>query len=313
MWEEKEYVKKSYLKYIVSLLIFGSNGIVASYITCSSSEIVLSRTIIGSLFLGFVFIAGGKHLNFKQIKEQWFYLLGAGISMGASWLFLFKGYQLASVSTATLAYYCGPVLVIAVAPFLFQETMTASKIIGIVMVVFGMVFVNGSDFLAEGWSWGLVCGLLSALFYAGMIIFIKKVRKLSGLESTFMQLIIAGMVIAVYMFCVQQDTMDISGQEIIPILFLGIFNTGVACYLYFSSMQALPAQSVAICSYVDPLSALLFSAVILNEHLSWLQVVGASLVLGGAAFSELYPLRKKEVKTSDGIPCKNYPALWKND
>jgi drug/metabolite transporter (DMT)-like permease len=302
-------MKKSYLKYILSLLIFGSNGIVASYITLSSSEIVLSRTIIGSLFLGLVFIAGRKRLNLGQIKRQWFYLLGAGISMGASWLFLFQGYQLASVSTATLAYYCGPVLVIAVAPFFFQETMTASKIIGVVMVAFGMVFVNGSDFLAEGWSWGLACGLLSALFYAGMIIFIKKVTELSGLESTFIQLIIAGMVIAVYMLCVQHGVMDISGKEIIPILLLGIVNTGVACYLYFSSMQALPAQSVAICSYVDPLSALLFSAVILNEHLSLIQVVGASLVLGGAACSELYPFKKMESKNVNKITCKKLDAL----
>jgi len=288
-------MKKSYLKYILSLLIFGSNGIVASYIALSSSEIVLSRTIIGSLFLGLIFIIGRRDLHIEQIKKQWFYLLGAGVSMGASWICLFQGYQLASVSTATLAYYCGPVLVIAAAPFLFQESMTASKIIGIVMVIFGMVFVNGSDFLAAGWSLGLLCGLLSALFYAGMIIFIKKVTKLSGLESTFIQLIIAGLVIALYMLCVQHGAMDISGKEIIPILFLGIVNTGVACYLYFSSMQALPAQSVAICSYVDPLSALLFSAVILNEHLSLLQVVGASLVLGGAAFSELYPFRKSEI------------------
>lgn len=248
------------MKYILSLLIFGSNGIVASYIALSSSEIVLSRTIIGSLFLGLVFLIGGRDLHLAQIKKQWFCLLGAGISMGASWICLFQGYQLASVSTATLAYYCGPVFVIAAAPLLFKERLTASKLVGIFMVICGMVFVNGADFLAVGWSAGLLCGLLSALFYAGMIIFIKKVTELSGIESTFIQLLIAGLVVALYMCYTRPGVTDISSQEILPILFLGIVNTGLACYLYFSSMQNLPAQSVAICSYIDPLAALLFSA-----------------------------------------------------
>jgi len=49
-------MKKSYLKYIASLLLFGSNGIVASYIPLSSVEIVFTRTLIGSLFLILIFI-----------------------------------------------------------------------------------------------------------------------------------------------------------------------------------------------------------------------------------------------------------------
>ena len=44
-------MKRSYFKYIIGLLLFGSNGIVASYIALSSYEIVLLRTLIGSLFL----------------------------------------------------------------------------------------------------------------------------------------------------------------------------------------------------------------------------------------------------------------------
>jgi len=286
---------KSYVKYILSLLIFGSNGIVASCILLSSSEIVFSRTIIGSLFLGLVFIFGRKRLQLEQIKKQWFYLSGSGISMGLSWIFLFEAYRLTGVSTATLAYYCGPVIVIAVAPFIFHEKMIVSKIIGIVLVALGMVFVNGSDFLKEGMSWGLMCGIISALLYAAMIISNKKVEKLTGLEITLVQLVTACAVVALYTLLMHKGTISISGTNIIPILFLGVVNTGIGCYLYFSSIHELPAQSVAICSYIDPLSALVFSAILLNEHLSMVQIVGAILILGGAAFSELYNFRQNQI------------------
>lgn len=286
-------MKKSYLKYIISLLIFGSNGVVASYINLSSSQIVLSRTMIGSLFLGMLFIVGKKHLQIEQIKKQWLYLIGSGGAMGLSWIFLFAAYRLTSVSTATLAYYCGPVMVMAAAPFLFREKTAAAKICGIFVVVIGMLLVNGADILTTGVSAGLVCGLFSALLYAVMIIFNKKITGLTGLESTLVQLITACGVVAIYTVGIQEESLYISGADVIPVLFLGLVNTGLACYLYFSSIRDIPAQSVAICSYIDPLSALVFSAGILHEQLQMIQVVGAILILGGAALGELYPSRRR--------------------
>ncbi|KAF1083992.1 O-acetylserine/cysteine export protein [Sporotomaculum syntrophicum] len=286
---------KAYLKYILSLLIFGSNGIVASYILLSSAEIVLSRTVIGSLFLGLVFIIGRKRPDIKQIKKQWFYLLGSGISLGLSWVFVYEAYRLIGVSTATLAYYCGPVIVIAVAPFIFQEKMTAGKMTGICLVALGMVLVNGDDFLTEGISWGLMCGIMAAVLYATMLIANKKVEKLTGLEITLVSLVTASAVVAPYTLLLHQgiNGVSLAGLNLLPILIIGVVNTGIACYLYFSAIHQLPAQSVAMCSYIEPLSALVFSAVMLHEHLTMVQFSGALFILGGAAFSELYQLRKK--------------------
>ncbi len=283
----------AYFKYILSLLIFGSNGIVASYILLSSTEIVLSRTLIGSLFLLAIFILRREKPRFEEIKRQWFYLLGSGVSMGLSWMFLFEAYRLIGVSAATLAYYCGPVLVMAAAPFLFQERITKSKVAGIVAVAFGMVLVNRSAFLIDGVSWGLMAGIMSAVLYATMILSNKKVKRLTGLEITLVQLTTAFMVVLLYTLQTQQGMPSFSGVNILPILFLGVVNTGVGCYLYFSSIHELPAQSVAICSYVDPLSALIFSAIILGERLSIVQIAGAILIIGGAAFGELYPFKIK--------------------
>jgi drug/metabolite transporter (DMT)-like permease len=51
-------------------------------------------------------------------------------------------------------------------------------------------------------------------------------------------------------------------------------------------MGRLPVQTVAICGYLEPLSALLFSAAFLGETLGAAQWAGAALILGGAAFGE---------------------------
>ena len=81
--------------------------------------------------------------------------------------------------------------------------------------------------------------------------------------------------------------MKLTSSNLLPILFLGVVNTGVGCYFYFSSIGDLPVQTVAIGGYLEPLSALFFSAALLGEALSFVQVVGAVLILGGAAYGQL--------------------------
>lgn len=285
-------MKKDYIKYIASLLIFGTNGIVASVITLSSAEIVFSRTILGSLFLGLVLLVKKEHIEWKKLKKQWIWLIVSGVAMGASWILLFQAYRSASVGTATLAYYCGPVLVMALSPFLFKEKLTIGKIVGILAVVTGMLMVNGSDLKNEGMTMGLVFGLLSALLYATMIISNKRVTGIEGVSLTLLQLLIAALTVGPYACLTHTGSFELDAVAIGAILFLGIVNSGLACYLYFSSINALPAQSVAICSYMDPASAIIFAAIFLRERMSLLQVVGAALIIGGAAFGELYKKRK---------------------
>ena len=57
-------MNNSLFKYLVALLLFGSNGIVASYIDLNSYEIVLLRTLIGSLLLIGIFFLGRGKLTF---------------------------------------------------------------------------------------------------------------------------------------------------------------------------------------------------------------------------------------------------------
>ena len=71
------------------------------------------------------------------------------------------------------------------------------------------------------------------------------------------------------------------------LLVVGIVHTGIAYVLYFGSMDGLRVQSVALLSYIDPVSALLFSALLLREPLSLPGIIGAVMIIGSAIVSEL--------------------------
>jgi drug/metabolite transporter (DMT)-like permease len=275
------------LKYILALLLFGSNGIVASRITLSSYEIVFTRTLIGAVFLALVFMFSRQALRFWGNTAHFLYLLISGVSMGASWMFLFEAYRQIGVGVATLAYYCGPVVVMLFSRVIFKEKITTGKLIGFLAVLLGMFCVNQQALLLGQLSWGLGLGILAAVMYALMVIFNKKAASITGLENPMWQLVASFITVAVFLVFRQGFSIPIESKNLLPILWLGIVNTGIGCYFYFASIGDLPVQTVAMLGYLEPLSALFFSITLLGESLGFWQLIGAVLILGGAAFGEL--------------------------
>ena len=285
-------MKTSYLKYIFALLLFGSNGIVASLIHLSSYEIVLLRTLIGSLLLIAIFFIAREKMTFYKHKTQTIFLAISGIAMGTSWIFLYEAYDEIGVSLASLAYYCGPVIVMILSPILFREKLTRIKVCSFLVVLVGIFLVNGTAFENGVSVWGLACGLLSAICYSLMVMFNKKANDITGLENSMLQLFVAFLTVAIFVGIKQGYRMEIDTQSIIPILVLGLLNTGIGCYFYFSSIGKLPVQTVAICGYLEPLSAVVFSVIFLKETMLPIQIIGAVLIIGGAMLGEY---RKRQI------------------
>lgn len=277
---------KYYVMYIVSLLIFGSNGVFASHIDMTSAEIVCMRTLIGSLALILVLLISRTKLDWAVMKREAFKLIAAGICLGVNWALLFEAYKLMSVSIATLTYYLAPIIVLILSPLLLREKQSARAYIGMGAAVVGLVLAVGLGDTSVT-ATGLIVGLGSAVFYAGLIIFNMKIDGVTGLPLTTIEMVIAACVMLPYVLLTGGHVgfpPDMEGT--LYLIFLCLVNTGLACWLYFSSMNRLPARAVALFGYVDPVSALIFSAVFLGDRMGVLQIVGAVLVFAGAAFGQ---------------------------
>ena len=275
--------------YIVSLLIFGSNGVFASHIDMTSAEIVCMRTLIGSLALILVLLVSRTKLDWAVMKREAFKLIAAGICLGVNWALLFEAYKLMSVSIATLTYYLAPIIVLLLSPLLLREKQSARAYIGMCAAVVGLVLAVGLGDTSVT-ATGLIVGLGSAVFYAGLIIFNMKIDGVTGLPLTTIEMVIAACVMLPYVLLTGGYVgfpPDMEGT--LYLIFLCLVNTGLACWLYFSSMNRLPARAVALFGYVDPVSALIFSAVFLGDRMGVLQIAGAVLVFAGAAFGQSKP------------------------
>lgn len=71
------------------------------------------------------------------------------------------------------------------------------------------------------------------------------------------------------------------------IFIVGILHTGIAYLLYFTSIKKLDGQSIAILSYIDPISAVFISAIFLGETMTLIQIIGGLLILGSTFLGEI--------------------------
>lgn len=284
-------VNTARLSIIIAMLIFGTIGIFVRHVPLPSSVIALVRGVIGTMFLLGFSVLRKTPLNGVAIRSNLGMLVLSGAFIGFNWILLFEAYRYTTVATATLCYYLAPVFVIVASPVLFKEALTLRKGICVGVALVGMVFVSGvleTGISGSGEIVGILFGVGAAVLYASAVLMNKKLTEVPGFERTIVQLGAAALSLLPYVLVTEWGTdMDWSGPVLPLVLVLGIVHTGIAYALYFGGIKELPAQTSALLSYIDPVSAIILSAVFLREGLSVSGLVGAVLVLGSTLLSEI--------------------------
>lgn len=293
---------KSKIQFILSMTIFGTIGLVVRYIELSSSERALLSSFIGCLFLTLILFIMKKKIVWNLVKSNAAILIFSGIALGGNWVFLYQSYDYTTIANATLGYYFAPVIVMLLSPWILKETLSLKKVICIFVAITGLVLIVAEGISASrtndiiGFSYGLV----AAAFYAFLLLLNKFIKGMGKLELTIIQLGVTTLLLMPYVFFTEGfGILEVSTSSIPFILILGIVNTGVGFWLFFSGMENLKGQSIAMLSYIDPFVAILISAIILQEQMALVQMIGGTLLLGSTFVSENKLIRvSKKLKTS---------------
>lgn len=275
--------------YVASLLLFGTNGVIAAAVPLQSAQIVMWRTLIGFLLLlVLVGLRRRSRIRERAGRRQRMFVLASGVCTGFSWVTLYEAYRLVGVGVSSLLYYCAPVVVMVLSVPLFKERFTLRKSVAFCVVLAGVLLVGVQSATAGGSVWGVLLAAASALCHAGMVVFSKFAPDVGGIESSCVQLGVSCVIAVPFaLLCGNIGAafqMDAFGWA--ALMFLGLANTGAGCAMYFSAIPKLPAQMVATLGYLEPMSAVVFSALLLGETMSAVQWLGALMVVGGAAFGE---------------------------
>ncbi|HIX44050.1 MAG TPA: DMT family transporter [Candidatus Kurthia intestinigallinarum] len=294
--------KSAALQMVVSMALFGSIGFFTRQTGVSAEALVFIRCICATLFLGGLWLLLGYAKREVWQRREVIRTLVCGVFLVLNWVFLFKAFEVMSISAAISIYNLAPIFVLIMGTLFLGERINIQSVLAVVVCFLGSLFVVGieqfksvDNFLNSGFIWAI----LSAVCYAMTMFIGKNIQQLSSYATTFLQTIVG-----IFMLAPIVSMAEFSGLSTTNWLYIlgtGFIHTGFVYYLFFNSLRKLPALVTSALVFVDPLVAILLDVVILNFRPSWLQLLGIAFIFGGIIYTLLKPVPQAAVDNKSDL------------
>lgn len=279
------------LGYIVAVLLYGTVGLVVRYVNLPSEVIVLFRGTFGALSVLAYMLARGRRPDAAAIRTNLRWLLAGGVCLGLNWVFLFAAYVHTTVAMASLCNYMAPIIVIAISPFAFGERIGPRRIACVLVAFVGIALVSNLPEATSGGVnvVGLALGMLAALSFVGVVFCNRHLHDIESLDRVVVQLSISAAVVLPYALAMNGGLplAGLDARSWLLLALLCVVQTGIAYIFYFGAMGVLPVLEVALLGYIEPVTSVICSALVLGEPMGVLGWVGAAMVIAAAAAGEL--------------------------
>ena len=239
------------------------------------------RLFLGAISLG-VIIALRKKVEFTRGQFRASFLVGFvgyGISLG----FQFVGTKLSTASNGALVTSATPAFVLLFAPFLLGERTTIRGMIALAVASLGVLAVI--DPRTAEFSSSLFLGNLSllaaALTWALYSVLVRKVSKRADLLTSSAVMLLGGLPTSILFSFFElrsQGHGTITLGVIGGILFIGIFSTAIAMFLWNYAFAELPAAVASLTFFAQPVVGTLLGWFFLGETITPLFITGGVLI-----------------------------------
>lgn len=259
---------RAYLLISLLAVCWGSIPLIIKTTDVSSMSLVGIRTFLGAIFL-LVFV-----LQKRQITKD---LLYSGIFLGPllaiHWSTMFKSIELNTVAVGIGLVFSYPIFILIIELLLgknirlFQASLVFIGFFGLYLLL---------DFSSISSLLGVVYGLVSAFSLAILIIYgSSKSIQFGGLNVAFVQISFAAIILSPFTYNGFYWMLD----NLIISMFLGFFLTGIGLTTYWYTIKFIPPVSIGTITFLEPVTGVIFGAIILNESLRVTQYVGFTIVL----------------------------------
>ena len=202
----------------------------------------------------------------------------------------FSAVRYIPASLAALILYLYPVLVAILAVIVDKEKMSAKMLAPIGVALLGITVVLGAPVAGIDF-FGVMLAFGAALIYSLYIILGRRV--VSQVPPLVTSAFIAAFASLSFLLfgCVDQSLVfAFPAQAWLVISGVVLFSTILAMATFFAGMHRIGPTRASILSTVEPVITIGFSALLLQEALSWTQGIGAGLVL----FSAVWVIRQRD-------------------
>ncbi len=281
---EPRYIRAN-VQVIAASVIYGFAGIFFLYIkNMAAGPVVFCQLLLGFLVLAAYLAAAGK-LSGIRLRGKIKAVLLLGIWQAGVMLSYYTAVNFTNVSMSVLLLYTAPLYVLLIAPIILKEKISTKNLVALTLSLVGVVVVVGpanivSGAVGSGYLYGVLMGLFSGFFYACIIMTSRYLRdEYSGLEQLFLSTGVTLVILLPFMLQISSAAL----LENLPVLlFLGVMITSLGSILYFTGLEHVKAQNASIISLLEPVSAIFFAYLILNDPVSRATFFGCVLILASS-------------------------------
>lgn len=276
-------------------ILFGATGIFGALITADALMITWGR----ALFAVFTLIVLSR--LFSKESAQWAStcaswrrqpaaFLFSGAMLAVHWVTFFFAVKVGGVAVATLGFASFPAFITLIEAVLLREKVGRAEWLRLLLVSLGLVLITPSFEWADQGTEGLVWGVLSGAAF-GVLAVLNR-RKLSHINA-FQVAGLQNALVFIFLFpWVASSLGQVSVSDWLLIAALGMVCTGLAHWLFVSSLRQLPARTAGLVVASEPLYAILFAWMLFDQMPSARMLVGAAVMMA-AIFSASLAVRGK--------------------
>lgn len=261
-------------------------------------ELLLFRMLFSlPFYLAILLLTYKKGQSKVEPKDVlWIFLFGfLGYYLASYFDFLGLNYIKAGLERIILFVY--PTIVVVLGYLFFKEklTRTQATAIGITYVGVLITFWSEVDFSGNKTFWGGFLVLLSAITYASYLVGSGwLIPKYGVLRFTCYAMVVSTFCVVVhYSINGNWQLWDFPTMVYVYGILMAILSTLIPSFLVSDSIKKLGASNFSILGSLGPVSTILLAYVFLGERLSYLQLLGMLIVIGGVTYLSVMGRRKK--------------------
>jgi drug/metabolite transporter (DMT)-like permease len=244
-------------------------------------SLIVTRLALGILTLAIIVVV---RKGWKVTRRQFWQIFGVGlVGYGISLGFQFVGTDLSTAANGSLVTSTTPAFVLLFAALLLAERITPRRLLALGIATAGVVAVIDprNAALSPSFFWGNLCLVAAALTWALYSVLIRKVTQDTDVLTTTLIAFIGGLPVCLPLSGWEALTKGfgtISLGVVGGILFIGLFSTALAMYLWNTAFAMLDAGAASLTFFAQPVVGTLLSVLFLNERITPLFVIGGVLI-----------------------------------
>ncbi len=225
-------------------------------------------------------------------KKDWLWLIGLGfIGYYLASYFDFLGLQYIKASLERLILFIYPTLVLLISFVFLKKKITRQQAIGVVVTYFGIATIFGSELQLSDQNnvvIGSILIMLSALTYASYLVGSGwLIPKFGATAFTAYAMIISCIAVVIhYAIVLPKGLFDFQAEVYWIGLAMAIFATVIPSFLVSYAIKILGANNFSLFGSLGPISTIGLAYLLLDERLTFIQFVGAAIIIGGIFIAE---------------------------